>query len=305
MKVTVQVPATTANLGPGFDSLGLALDLHNTVEVETGTDSLHITVVGEGDDVIPRDARNLVYQAIERVFETAGQPPPHLRIGLMNRIPLMSGLGSSSAAIVAGAVAANALVDRPLSRDELLRLAVDLEGHPDNVAPALLGGLVIVGLGEAGPIYRRLDVPPLQVVVAVPDFRVATATARAALPATVRLVDAAFNIGRAALVVQALLSADYALLERTMDDRLHQPYRAWLVPGFDDVVAAARRAGASGVALSGAGPCVIAFAPRDLEAVGAAMCEAFAEHGLAARPLVVGTTSEGARVVHSADSTSA
>lgn len=300
MKVTVQVPATTANLGPGFDCLGLALDLHNTVEVEPAGDSPCIAVVGEGAEIIPRDARNLVYRAIESVFRTVGRPAPGLRITLINWIPLMSGLGSSSAAIVAGVVAANALVDAPLSRAELLRLAVDLEGHPDNVAPALLGGLVIVALGETGPIYRRLEVPPLPVVVAVPDFRVATATARAALPDKVPLVDAVFNIGRTALVVQALMSGDYMLLERTMHDRLHQPYRAPLVPGFDEVVEAARGAGASGVALSGAGPSVVAFAPHDLEAIGAAMCDAFAHHGLTARHMLLRAASEGANLVDSA-----
>jgi homoserine kinase len=296
MKLTVQVPATTANLGPGFDCLGLALDLRNTVEVELSGDGLQITVVGEGADLIPRDATNLVYRAAASLFRAVGGPVPGLRIRLVNHIPLMSGLGSSSAAIVGGLVAANAIAGQPLSDADLLQLAVDLEGHPDNVAPALLGGLVIVALENTAPIYRRVPIVPLRVVVAVPEFRVATATARAALPEQVPLADAAFNIGRAALLVQALIDGDYALLRRAMEDRLHQPYRAALVPGFEAVVQAARDAGASGVALSGAGPCVVAFAPRHLDAIGGAMCHAFARHGLRARHTILDITSEGARL---------
>jgi homoserine kinase len=298
MKVKVSVPATTANLGPGFDCLGLALGLYNAVEMETADGRLRITIDGEGLQLIPIDASNLVYRAVHALFEHVGEPLPALHIHLSNAIPLMSGLGSSSAAIVGGLVAANALLGEPLAADELLRLAIEIEGHPDNVAPALLGGLVVVVDVGGTPVYRRIETPPLAVVVGVPDFRLATVEARAALPKQVPLADAVFNLGRTALVVQSLAQADYDLLASVMDDRLHQPYRAPLVPGLADVFRAARQAGAAGVALSGAGPSVVAFAPGQHDAIADAMCLAFADHGLDARAMVLETTTEGARVIN-------
>lgn len=297
MQVKVRVPATTANLGPGFDCLGMALGLHNTVELAQTDGGLRITVDGEGAGLIPTGATNLVYRAVAALFDRVGQPRPGLRIHLNNCIPLMSGLGSSSAAIVGGLVAANALLDEPLATDELLALAVSMEGHPDNVAPALLGGLVVVVEAEGRPIYRRIGVPPLEVVVVVPDFRLATVEARAALPAQVPLADAVFNLGRTTLVVQGLIHADYDLLASVMDDRLHQPYRAPLVPGLVDVFHAARQAGAAGVALSGAGPSVVAFASQGHVAIAEAMSGAFARHGLGARTLVLRAATEGAQIV--------
>jgi homoserine kinase len=296
MKVQVRVPATTANLGPGFDCLGLALELHNRVEMATAGDGLQIAIQGEGADHLPTDESNLVYQAAARLFRHVGTAPDGLRIRLTNEIPLMSGLGSSSAAIVGGLLAANALLDNPLSPGEVLALAVEVEGHPDNVAPALLGGLTVVASDESGPIYRRLAVPSMRVILAVPDLAVPTVQARAALPQQVPLADAVYNIGRAALVVQALTSGDFDLLARVMDDRLHQPYRAHLVPGLAHVFDAAREAGAAGVALSGAGPSVVAFASEQHAAIAQAMQEAFSRHGLTARTLIVPVSQAGAEV---------
>ncbi len=296
MKVQVRVPATTANLGPGFDCLGLALELHNQVEMTTAEGDLHITIQGEGADRLPTDESNLVYQAAARLFRQVGGAPGGLRIRLINGVPLMSGLGSSSAAIVGGLLAANALLGNPLSPDEVLALAVEIEGHPDNVAPALLGGLTVVASDESGPVYRRLAVPAMRVVLAVPDLAVPTAQARAALPRQVPLADAVYNIGRAALVVQALTTGDFDLLARVMDDRLHQPYRAHLVPGLAHVFDAARMAGAAGVALSGAGPSVVAFAPGQHAAVARAMQQAFACHGITSRTLIVAVSLAGAEV---------
>lgn len=297
MGIEVRVPATTANLGPGFDCLGLALGLYNTVEVGAADSGLRIHVEGEGCDLIPADTSNLVYRAIVALFEYVGEPLSGLHIRLSNAIPLMSGLGSSSAAIVGGLVAANAFLGGPLSKDEVLALAVDIEGHPDNVAPALLGGLVVVVNGGEGPIYRQIAIPTLDVIVAVPDFQLATTEARAALPAQVPFADAVYNVGRTALVIQGLSQADYDLLAYAMDDRLHQPYRTPLVPGLADVFETARRAGAAGVALSGAGPSVVAFAPGHYEAIAEAMRGAFARHGLGAQALVLQTTTSGAQVI--------
>ena len=297
MRVKVSVPATTANLGPGFDCLGLALGLHNTVELETIGGGLRITVEGEGARLIPTDASNLVSSAVHALFQRVGQPAPALHIHLGNAIPVMSGLGSSSAAVVGGLVAANALLGEPLAVDDLLDLAIEIEGHPDNAAPSLLGGLVVVIAAARTPVYRRIETPTLRVVVAVPAFRLPTVEARAALPEQVPLADAVFNLGRTALVVHSLSHADYDLLAAVMDDRLHQPYRTRLIPGLADVFRAARQAGAAGVALSGAGPSVVAFAPAEHEAIAQAMRLAFADHGLDARTVVLETTTEGASVV--------
>lgn len=295
MKVKAHVPATTANLGPGFDCLGLALSLYNTVELGRTDGGPRISVNGEGKGLIPVDTANLVYRAITGLFEYVGEPVGDLHVHLNNAIPLMSGLGSSSAAIVGGLAAANALLGEPLERDKILALATDIEGHPDNVAPALLGGLVVIADAEDRPVYQRIAIPTFDVIVVTPDFQLATVKARAALPSQVSFADAVYNIGRTALVVQGLIRQDYDLLAHVMDDRLHQPYRAPLVPGLTDVFKAARQAGAAGVALSGAGPSVVAFAPQGHAAIAEAMQAAFANHGLDARTMLLQTTTEGAR----------
>jgi homoserine kinase len=297
MKVTVQVPATTANLGPGFDCLGMALRLHNIVELATTASGLQIDIQGEGIDLLPTNISNLVYRSVATLFQYVGEPVPGLCIRLQNRLPLMGGLGSSSAAIVGGLVAANVLLGDRLTRDDVLKLAVEIEGHPDNVAPALLGGLVVVTSDRTGPVYRRLEVPTFDIVVVTPDFRLSTARARAALPKDIPLADAIFNLGRAALVVHALVNADFDLLSTAMDDRLHQVYRMPLIPGLADVFEAARKSGAAGVALSGAGPSVVAFASGNHAAIAEAMCGAFARAGLNARSMLLSSEPTGAHVI--------
>lgn len=285
--VTVRVPATTANLGPGFDALGLALALYNEIRV-TRASHTSIALHGEGEKTLPRDEHNLVYQAMQRLAQEARTSLPPVHLHMRNRIPLQSGLGSSSAAIVGGLVAARTLLNVPLSEKDLLRLAVALEGHPDNVAPALLGGLVIVAAYEEGPLVARVPTPPdLRVVVVLPEVHVSTEEARRLLPAQVSLTDAVFNLSRTALVVHALRQGDYDLLARAMVDRLHQPYRKALIPGYDGVITAAREAGASAVIISGSGPAVAAFAPEGHERIAGAMVDAFARAGVTARAWVL------------------
>jgi homoserine kinase len=296
-KVSVSVPASTANLGAGFDCLALALGLRNTVELwETGQ-GLEIDVEGEGEGRVALDPSNLIVRSAERVFAKVGQRPAGLRVHAVNGIPLGSGLGSSAATTVGGLVAANALVDGGLSRDDLMRLAWDMEGHPDNAAAALFGGLVLVSATEGELLVRALPAPALKVVIALPDVRLSTAEARAALPEQVPLKDAVFNIGHALFTVQALMTDDSALLRWAIADRLHQPYRKKLIPGYDAVAVEARKAGAVAVALSGAGPSLVAFAPDRHVEIAAAMKAAFEAHGgVTGRTFILPVDRQGVQV---------
>lgn len=292
-RVRVSVPASTANLGPGFDAVGLALDLFNVVEVEVGGDDLRVEIVGEASDLARED--NLVLRAMEHGFAAAGSALPPLRVRLTNRIPVGCGLGSSAAAIVAGLMAANALLGDPWSPDRLLALATELEGHPDNVAPALWGGLVVSCCTGDGVRWVRLEAPSeLQAVLVIPELRVPTREARRVLPGAVPFQDAVFNVGRVALLVAALSCRQYHVLREAMRDRLHQPYRAPLVPGFEEALVAAERAGALGVALSGAGPGLLAFTVGDGRPVAEAVQAALARHGVLSTWTVARPTDWGA-----------
>ncbi|MSP12124.1 MAG: homoserine kinase [Chloroflexi bacterium] len=304
--VTVYIPATSANLGPGFDCFGLALGLYNAIHLAETRAGLEIEISGEGAENLPRDTSNMVYRSIARVEEVTGHLFAGLHLRLVNGIPLESGLGSSAAAVAGGLLAANALLPVPLDQRQLLRLAMELEGHPDNVAPAILGGLVVASQETqnpqahgAGLIYARVEPTAFKVIVTLPDFRLPTTLARQALPQTVPLQDAVYNMSRAALVLLALQRGDYELLGRAMGDRLHQPYRARLIPGRDAVFAAAQQAGAVAVAVSGAGPSIIAFAKQGHEQIAFAMEAAFQAHGLAARSWILDIDLSGARIEHS------
>lgn len=294
--VTVTVPATTANLGPGFDCLGLALTLYNRVTFTDAAATFAIHISGEGADWLPTDESNLVWQAAQRLFEVVGKWPSGTHIEMENGIPAGSGLGSSAAAVVAGLVAANTLVGGGLSRHELLELATEIEGHPDNVAPALFGGLTLINQTESGLHLECIPVPTLTSVIVLPDFTLPTAQARAALPAQITRQDAIFNIGRMGLLVRALQTGDHDKLRLAMEDRLHQPYRLPLVPGLVEAFAAAYSAGASGVALSGAGPSLIAFAQQGHAQIASACQQAFSQAGLTSRAWVLAVATEGAIV---------
>lgn len=295
-KVTVSVPATTANLGPGLDCLGLALDLYNEVTfAEIGSD-FTVEVQGEGAGKLPADSSNLVLQAAERLFDLVGQRPSGLRVLQENRIPVGSGLGSSAAAVLSGILAANAMAGEPLNQSDLLELAVDMEGHPDNVAPALMGGLTIAVATDSGLAVERVKPAELQVAVVLPEFDLPTAEARRALPQSVILADAIFNVGRVALLVRALENGDYGRLAVAMQDRLHQPYRLPLIPGMAAAIEAGKDAGAAAVVLSGAGPSAIAFAPTGHDRIASAMVEAFASHGLNSRSWVLVANGQGSSI---------
>ncbi len=301
MDIIVTTPATTANLGPGFDSLGLALDLWNQTVFSTATDVNKVIVGGEGRGKLPEDEQNLIFLAAKTVFERAEKPMPPLRITCQNGIPLSSGLGSSSAAVLAGLLGANNLLNDPFSHDELLNMACNLEGHADNVAPALLGGLVITATEKDEVLYKKVIfsalAPPIYITVVLPAFEFSTEKARAALPEKISHADAIFNISRTALVIEALKSGNANLLGKAMQDRLHQPYRLPLIPAAQKAMDSMRQAGAEAIALSGAGPSLIAFSAKRDEAVGEAAKTAFDKAGLTARVFQLQISQSGAKII--------
>ncbi|GAP13359.1 homoserine kinase [Longilinea arvoryzae] len=298
--VCVRVPATSANLGPGFDCLGLALDWWNEVEFRLEGDGVRVEVRGEGAATLPQGRDNLIAVAALRLFERAGQPAPRgLHIRCNNTIPLGSGLGSSAAAVLSGLLGANRLLDDPFEMDPILELATEMEGHPDNAAPALWGGLTAALKTPGGVICRRIAVPALALAVATPQFDLPTHAARAALPGQVPLADAVFNLSCTTLVVEALRSGDLDLLAQVMDDRLHQPYRLPLIPGAQAARQAALDAGAVACVLSGAGPSLLAVARGDAQPLAEAMTAAFRAAGLAARAFTPSISPIGAQVASS------
>jgi homoserine kinase len=292
LKLNISVPATTANLGPGFDCLGLALSLRNRVEVSLAR-RWQVAVEGEGAGLLPEDESNLVVQAMMHLARAADRPLPPAQLVQHNEIPVGSGLGSSAAAVLAGLLAADALLESGLPRARLLALAAALEGHADNVAAALFGGLVLVAGGET----VQLPCAALDAVVVLPAVALSTRAARAALPASVPLADAVFNLGQMGLLLHALAHGDRAQLGRAMADRLHQPYRTALIPGLEGALSAARAAGAA-ACLSGAGPAVIAFAASGQERhqLAQVIGEAFAAAGIASRFWLVSSEGAGAQL---------
>lgn len=309
--VEVVVPATSANLGPGFDCLGLALNLHNRIRAEAkgftracawpDEARIFVSVRGEGEEFFPADRQNLVVRAMAEVFGRAGLFPKELAVFCENDIPSCGGLGSSAAAILGGCLAAQALVVEGKAEFEVLRVATEIEGHPDNIAAAWLGGLTAAAIddktGEVVAAGLPIAAEAFQVVLALPAVRLATKTARKSLPEMVPRRDAVFNIQRTALLVAALGAGDGKLLTHAMADRLHQPYRIPLVPALGEVLETAYKAGAYGAAMSGAGPAVIALAHKNAaERVGKAMKDAFARHKMAARWVVTNISRQGATV---------
>lgn len=295
--VFVSVPASSGNVGVGFDVLGLALSLRNELTVRvTGTTVVEMRVRGEGAGSLPADHRNPVLSTMRWLFRRAGRRIPGLDITCLNRIPLARGLGSSSTAYLAALLAANRLMGDPYSDEEILGFATTFEGHPDNVAPALHGGLRASALIAGKVISVALPVPRCALVAAIPDFKLATSKARAALPAKVPLADAVFNLSAVALLPHAL-SSNEGLLSGLLADRLHEPYRARLIPGFQKVRAAAVRSGAYAMTLSGAGPTLLSFVPRGRQArVATAMKRAFASSGVSCTTMELTVDRRGAIV---------
>jgi homoserine kinase len=291
--IKIRVPATSANLGPGFDCLGLALNIWNEVSFEPAEKiSYHVT--GEGAEKLNKGTRNLLTKAFTFLHEACGREMQGACIQAKNEILMSSGLGSSAAAIVAGLFGANEMLNKPLNNNELLKLATKMEGHPDNVAPALLGGLVVSITSGDEVIARRYEVPDWTVVVVKPNMEWPTKIARAVLPKSVSRADSIYNIGRTALVVDALHNGDLDLLQKVMDDRIHQSYRLKHISGGMSAYKTAKQFGAA--ALSGAGPSIITFVPpEDAERAKAEIQFAFEERGIETKGMI---TKPGIRGVH-------
>ena len=259
--IRIQVPATSANLGSGFDSLGIALDLYNQVWLE---ESDTVDISSKDDVEIPKDETNLIYWAAKRLYEECGRRLPGLRIVQLNTIPIARGLGSSSACIVAGIAGANRLLGSPLKKQELIDLAAAIEGHPDNTTPCLEGGLVASAM-EAGRIYS-VSVPvseKIRFVLFIPPFELKTEKARAVLPQQYSRSDAVYNLSRSALMTASLFSGNLENLRVAVQDKIHQPYRAGLIEHLDDVFRMSYELGSLGTYVSGAGPTIISLVKTD------------------------------------------
>lgn len=292
----VRVPATSANLGSGFDCLGMALARYNTVVVRPA-ERTEVVVQGEAAGRLAVDGRNLIYRSITSAYADRGAMPPPLRLECDNTIPVARGLGSSSSAVAAGLVIANALLDGMLNEADLVRIGTRLEGHPDNIVPCLLGG-VRVSVNARGQIVNsEIHAPEaLRAVVFVPDVSMRTEEARAALPRNVTLKQAVFNISRAALLVAALEHGRLDLLRTATEDALHQPPRSRIFPAFPRIIEAALAAGAHGAFLSGAGSSVLAFSTQNNDKIADAMQRAAADRSVGGYADVLELDRAGATV---------
>lgn len=274
--VEVVVPGSTANLGPGFDSIGMALNLFTRVRVRR-SDVTKVTLHGDNLAGLPENEDNLILQVMHACFEKQGKHLPPLQVDVWSEIPLTRGLGSSAAALAAGLVAANALLGNAYSEDDLLQLGTAWEGHPDNIGASLIGGVVIGSWDGKRASVIKVEPPPLSVVVAIPAYELPTEEARQALPASIPFRDAILSSSKANVLTAALIQRRWDLLETAMDDLFHQPYRTRFIPGMKDILMGARDHGALGVALSGAGPTLLAFShSEDEQRVGRFFEDTFA-----------------------------
>ena len=261
--IKIRIPATSANLGAGFDALGLALSMYNYVEME---ESDRVEITSADNTAVPTDEKNMIYVAAKDLYEVCGKKLTGLKLVQTNNIPMTRGLGSSSACIVAGLVGANTLLGKPLSDDDIVNLSAQIEGHPDNTAPALLGGIVTAVFDGRKVHWVKQEVyTKLKFVAIIPDFELSTEKARACLPKQIDFKDAVYNLSRAALFSSSLLTGKFENLKIGVDDRLHQPYRMGLIPGAKDVFDIAYTHGAYAAYISGAGPTIMAIADEENE----------------------------------------
>lgn len=303
--VRVRVPATSANCGPGFDSIGFACTIYNELTMTlTEDENLDIVVTGDGAEAIPTDEHNIVWRSARYLLDRTSYGTKYKggSILMHNNVPLSRGLGSSATAIVAGLKAANAIIGNQFGRRDLLQFATKIEGHPDNVAPAIFGGFTVSttyrGRAQTFSFLPRMR---LKFVAAVPDFTLSTKISREVLPDKISREDAIFNISRAAMLVAALMDGNPYFLRNSLYDAIHEPYRMKLIPGMSDVLYAAKRNGAIGATLSGAGPTLMAYTlerDRIAEKVADAMVDAFSRNGVAAKSHILSLDTRGACIMN-------
>lgn len=308
MKVSVKVPATTANLGPGFDSLGLALPIFNTITVEetimpgTGIEINIIDETNEQDIIsIPTDENNIVYKAIELLYNSIGQAPSELKITIRTQIPIARGLGSSAAVIVGGLIAANELLGRPADEAALLSIATEIENHPDNITPAVVGGFVVSSLEEDGSvIYSKMNWPKdWNITVCIPDYELSTSIARSVLPQEVPMKDAIFNLKHVGMLVQAVNTHDEKLMKAALHDRLHQQYREKLIPGLVEIKEALKHEeNVMGVVISGAGPAVLVISyGNNLDKIRETVSNVWLDLNVKSKILTLQVEENGAQII--------
>lgn len=311
MKISVKVPATTANFGSGFDCFGMALPLYNIITIEEtvlpGT-GIEINIMSETDDDdefaiehIPKDENNIIYKAVEMLYNSIGQSPSELKINIKSQIPIAKGLGSSASIIVGGLLAANELLGKPADEAALLSIATEVEGHPDNVVPAIVGGFTMTSQEEDGSIvYRKLPWPEeWHLTICIPDYELATEIARSVLPAQVPLSDATFNSRRTAMFIEALHTKDAELMKLALQDKLHQSYRTKLVPGLQDIMDNLKHEeNVLGCVLSGAGPSILIVSQRNnLEKIKSIVSETWANYNVKTNIQTFKVEEHGAQIL--------
>lgn len=311
MKVSVKVPATSANIGPGFDCLGIALPIYNIITIEEtvlpGT-GIEINLMSENEvmdemifDNIPRDETNIVYKAVEMLYNSIGQEPSELKINIQSQIPVTRGLGSSASVIVGGLMAANKLLGSPADEVALLSIATEVEGHPDNVAPAILGGFVLSSQEDDGSIIcRKLNWPEeWNLTVCIPDFELSTNIARSVIPEQIPLQDAAYNAKHLAMLIEAVEKKDEKLMKAALKDKLHQPYREKLVPGMREIMEAFKHEeGVLGCVLSGAGPSILIISHKyDVDKIKSTVKEIWEGQSIKADIRTLKVEENGAEIV--------
>ncbi|MEA1939180.1 MAG: homoserine kinase, partial [Candidatus Caldatribacteriota bacterium] len=300
--IKIRVPATTANLGPGFDCFGMALKLYLFLEIEEIEQGLIIQSQGEGSTQFEKDENNLIWKAFKSVLKRYNREKyiKGLRIKTLNQIPVTRGLGSSASAIIGGIFAASTLYDLKLSSREMLEIALSLEGHVDNIVPALLGGFTLAYSTEKEQVkWVKIKIPDdLKIVVAIPDFFLSTKKMRSVLPDKMSLSNTIFNLSRSALLVKALQNSEWTLLAEAMEDKIHQPFRISYIPGIEEMFSQIKNTGYAGIALSGSGPTVVSLTKRGHEKIISQIMEdVFQRAGINCRTLALEVDSEGKKLI--------
>ncbi len=295
MKIKVKVPASTANLGAGFDTLGIALSLYNEIYLEESDKDEIITIPKIEEFENPE--KNLFFKVFKETLKINGEDEIKFKVKQIVNIPVSRGLGSSASVIVAGIVAGYKILNKELSDEDFFKIAYKFENHPDNLLPTFKGGFITALKEENETYYQKLYFPDeLKFIVVIPDLELSTEEARKVLPRTVPLKDAVFNLQRVALFISSLQNRKYDLLKVAMEDKLHQPYREKLIPNFYKVIDNAYREGALGVSLSGAGSSIVAISNRNFERIGEAMREAFSEVGISSDYKILEIDKKGVEV---------